>query len=71
MEQWRASCWIVDRSDACVEKLSLEDRVAFTENHLDDILDSADRPLEGKRWWLNAERSIPSAWQFASISQKL
>ncbi|KAI4320355.1 hypothetical protein MLD38_033848 [Melastoma candidum] len=38
-----------------VEKLSLEDRVAFTENHLDDIFDSADRPLEGKRWWLNAE----------------
>ncbi|GFP97934.1 DNA-directed RNA polymerase 2b chloroplastic/mitochondrial [Phtheirospermum japonicum] len=38
-----------------VDKLSLEGRVAFTENHLDDIFDSADRPLEGKRWWLNAE----------------
>ncbi|KAI4321319.1 hypothetical protein MLD38_034716 [Melastoma candidum] len=38
-----------------VDKLSLEARVAFTENHLDDIFDSADRPLEGRRWWLNAE----------------
>ncbi|CAI9109927.1 OLC1v1009869C1 [Oldenlandia corymbosa var. corymbosa] len=38
-----------------VDKFSLEARLAFTENHLDDIFDSADRPLEGKRWWLNAE----------------
>lgn len=38
-----------------VDKLSLEGRKAFTENHLDEIFDSADRPLEGKRWWLNAE----------------
>ncbi|XP_060192764.1 DNA-directed RNA polymerase 2B, chloroplastic/mitochondrial isoform X2 [Lycium barbarum] len=38
-----------------VDKLSLEGRIAFTENHLDDIFDSADKPLEGRRWWLNAE----------------
>ncbi|XP_015880486.3 DNA-directed RNA polymerase 2B, chloroplastic/mitochondrial [Ziziphus jujuba] len=38
-----------------VDKLSLEGRIAFTENHLDEIFDSADSPLEGKRWWLNAE----------------
>lgn len=38
-----------------VDKLSLDGRVAFTENHLDDIFDSADKPLEGKRWWLKAE----------------
>ncbi|XP_030468884.1 DNA-directed RNA polymerase 2B, chloroplastic/mitochondrial isoform X1 [Syzygium oleosum] len=38
-----------------VDKLSHEGRLAFTENHLDDIFDSADLPLEGKRWWLNAE----------------
>ncbi|KAK1432956.1 hypothetical protein QVD17_09859 [Tagetes erecta] len=38
-----------------VDKLSLEGRIAFTENHVDDIYDSADRPLEGERWWLNAE----------------
>ncbi|KAK9271476.1 hypothetical protein L1049_001835 [Liquidambar formosana] len=38
-----------------VDKLSHEGRIAFTENHMDDIFDSADRPLEGSRWWLNAE----------------
>ncbi|XP_057981950.1 DNA-directed RNA polymerase 2B, chloroplastic/mitochondrial-like [Malania oleifera] len=38
-----------------VDKLSHDGRIAFTENHLDDIFDSADRPLEGRRWWLNAE----------------
>ncbi|XP_050380024.1 DNA-directed RNA polymerase 2, chloroplastic/mitochondrial [Argentina anserina] len=38
-----------------VDKLSLEGRLSFTENHLDDIYDSVDRPLEGKRWWLKAE----------------
>lgn len=41
---------------ACgVDKLSNEGRLAFTESHLDDIFDSADRPLEGSRWWLQAE----------------
>ena len=38
-----------------VEKLSHEERLLFVENHLDDIFDSAERPLEGWRWWMNAE----------------
>ncbi|KAF7822354.1 DNA-directed RNA polymerase 2B, chloroplastic/mitochondrial-like isoform X1 [Senna tora] len=38
-----------------VDKLSHEGRIAFAENHLEDIFDSADKPLEGRRWWLNAE----------------
>lgn len=38
-----------------VDKLSYDGRIAFAENHLEEILDSADRPLEGKRWWLGAE----------------
>ncbi|KAL9253099.1 DNA-directed RNA polymerase 1B, mitochondrial-like protein [Drosera capensis] len=38
-----------------VDKLSYDERVAFTETHLDDIFDSADKPLEGGRWWLGAE----------------
>ncbi|PRQ40537.1 putative DNA-directed RNA polymerase [Rosa chinensis] len=38
-----------------VDKLSYDDRVAFTENHVDEIFDCADRPLEGRRWWLGAE----------------
>ncbi|WJZ81624.1 hypothetical protein VitviT2T_001458 [Vitis vinifera] len=39
-----------------VDKLSYEGCVAFTENHLEDIFDSADRPLEGRQ----ALRSCPS-----------
>ncbi|KAF8051282.1 hypothetical protein N665_1755s0005 [Sinapis alba] len=38
-----------------VDKFANEDRVAFTESHLEDVFDSSDRPLEGKIWWLNAE----------------
>ncbi|KVH92612.1 hypothetical protein Ccrd_005344 [Cynara cardunculus var. scolymus] len=38
-----------------VDKLPLDGRIAFTESHLHDIFDSADRPLDGDRWWLNAE----------------
>ncbi|KAG5227074.1 DNA-directed RNA polymerase [Salix suchowensis] len=46
-----------------VDKLSYEGRIAFTENHLDDIFDSADKPLDGKRWWLHAE----DPFQFLSV----
>ncbi|GKC25534.1 DNA-directed RNA polymerase 1, mitochondrial [Tanacetum coccineum] len=38
-----------------VAKLSHEGRLAFTEKHVDDIFDSSDQPLEGKRWWLRTE----------------
>ena len=40
---------------ARVDKLSYEGQVAFTENHLEDIFDSVDVPLEGRRWWLSAQ----------------
>lgn len=38
-----------------VEKLSHDARLAFVENHLDDIMDSAENPIHGKQWWLKAE----------------
>ncbi|XP_020579959.1 DNA-directed RNA polymerase 1B, mitochondrial-like [Phalaenopsis equestris] len=38
-----------------VDKKSYDGRISFTENHLSEIFDSADRPLEGERWWLKAE----------------
>lgn len=38
-----------------IDKLSYDGRIAFAENHMEDIVDSADRPLEGRRWWLGAE----------------
>ncbi|KAI1319364.1 DNA-directed RNA polymerase [Mortierella claussenii] len=37
------------------DKHSLSARAQFTMDHLDDIFDSADNPMEGRRWWLKAE----------------
>ncbi|KAM0786030.1 hypothetical protein ACM66B_006845 [Microbotryomycetes sp. NB124-2] len=37
------------------DKASFDEREAFAMEHLDDVYDSADKPLEGKRWWLKAE----------------
>ncbi|CAG8544226.1 5676_t:CDS:10 [Ambispora gerdemannii] len=49
--------WLkVHLSNLCgVDKVSLEDRVKYAEENIDNILDSANNPLIGKRWWLNAE----------------
>ncbi|GLJ29375.1 hypothetical protein SUGI_0579240 [Cryptomeria japonica] len=38
-----------------VNKLSYDGRQAFIEDNIDNIIDSAEKPLEGKRWWLGAE----------------
>ncbi|XP_026422695.1 DNA-directed RNA polymerase 1B, mitochondrial-like isoform X1 [Papaver somniferum] len=38
-----------------VDKKSYDGRIAFTESNLDNIFDSADKPLEGNQWWLGAE----------------
>lgn len=38
-----------------MDKLSYDGRIAFADNHVEDIFDSADKPLDGKRWWLGAE----------------
>lgn len=40
---------------AGVDKYSFEGRVAFVEDNIANIIDSAERPLEGNRWWLEAE----------------
>ncbi|CEQ42766.1 SPOSA6832_04617, partial [Sporobolomyces salmonicolor] len=37
------------------DKASFDEREAFAMEHLDDIFDSADQPLDGKRWWLKAD----------------
>lgn len=37
------------------DKASLLEREKFSVDHLEDIYDSANSPLVGKRWWLKAE----------------
>ncbi|KAF8378527.1 hypothetical protein HHK36_029870 [Tetracentron sinense] len=54
-----------------VDKLSYEGRIAFTENHLDDIFDAADRPLEGRRWWLGAEDPFQCLAACINLSEAL
>lgn len=36
-------------------KATFEDREKFTEDNLSEIFDSATRPLDGNRWWLQAD----------------
>ncbi|KAF8074247.1 hypothetical protein N665_1117s0003 [Sinapis alba] len=54
-----------------VDKFAYKDRVAFTESHLEDIFDSSDRPLEGKRWWLNAEDPFQCLAACMNLSEAL
>ncbi|CCL99811.1 uncharacterized protein FIBRA_01835 [Fibroporia radiculosa] len=37
------------------DKANFDERVSFVHDHLDDIFDSADNPLEGKKWWTKAD----------------
>jgi len=49
------------------DKASMADRVQFTTDHLDDIYDSCRNPLDGRRWWLQAE----DAWQTLAACYEL
>ena len=49
------------------DKANLQERVDFTMEHLNDIYDSAINPLNGKRWWLEAE----SPWQCLGVCMEL
>ncbi|KAF2143873.1 uncharacterized protein K452DRAFT_224185 [Aplosporella prunicola CBS 121167] len=49
------------------DKASLRDREQFAVDHLDDIYDSCNNPLGGKRWWLTAE----DPWQCLATCYEL
>ncbi|KAI5477684.1 mitochondrial RNA polymerase [Pseudohyphozyma bogoriensis] len=49
------------------DKASFDEREAFAMEHLDDVFDSADKPLEGKRWWLKAD----DPWQALATCMEL
>ncbi|KDP38713.1 hypothetical protein JCGZ_04066 [Jatropha curcas] len=54
-----------------VKKLSHEGRLAFVENHLDEIFDSAANPVHGKRWWLMAEDPFQCLAACINLSEAL
>ncbi|XP_070817738.1 DNA-directed RNA polymerase, mitochondrial [Chaetodon trifascialis] len=37
------------------KRSSLEGRLEYADSIMEDILDSADNPLNGKKWWMNAD----------------
>src|SRR6185369_8905889 len=37
------------------DKQPFEERIKFADDHMNDIIDSAERPLTGNKWWLSAE----------------
>jgi DNA-directed RNA polymerase, mitochondrial len=49
------------------DKASLKDRESFATENLDNIFDSAHNPLNGKRWWLEAE----DPWQCLAACMEL
>ncbi|SCU79135.1 LAME_0A07382g1_1 [Lachancea meyersii CBS 8951] len=49
------------------DKAPLEERIAFTESHLEDIKDSAEDPLNGKGWWKQADKP----WQALATCMEL
>ncbi|KAJ3009289.1 UNVERIFIED_CONTAM: DNA-directed RNA polymerase [Siphonaria sp. JEL0065] len=48
-------------------KISFDERAKYADDHIDDIMDSADNPLTGKRWWLTAE----DPWQMLATCFEL
>ncbi|CAL2275528.1 unnamed protein product [Prunus armeniaca] len=54
-----------------VEKLSYEGRLAFVDNHIDDIFDSATNPVNGNRWWLTAEDPLQCLAACINLSEAL
>lgn len=52
-------CWLkihlANKYGGGIEKLSHEGKLAFVENQLFDIFDSAANPVDGNYWWTNAE----------------
>lgn len=49
------------------DKVSFEERAKWADEHIDAILDSASRPLDGDQFWLKAE----NPWQFLATSFEL
>ena len=49
------------------DKASFEERLQFTDNHLTQIYDSVNKPLDGDRWWLKAE----DPWQCLAACNEL
>ncbi|XP_063057462.1 DNA-directed RNA polymerase, mitochondrial [Engraulis encrasicolus] len=54
------------------KRSSLDGRLAYANSIMEDILDSADRPLTGRKWWMNADepwQTLACCMEIANASQ--
>ncbi|KAG2151835.1 hypothetical protein BD769DRAFT_1623558 [Suillus cothurnatus] len=49
------------------DKGNFDERVKFVMDHLDDVYDSAEKPLDGNRWWVKAD----DPWQCLATCMEL
>ncbi|KIJ61213.1 hypothetical protein HYDPIDRAFT_177116 [Hydnomerulius pinastri MD-312] len=49
------------------DKANFDEREEFVMKHLDDVYDSAEKPLEGRRWWITAD----DPWQCLATCMEL
>uniref|UniRef100_A0A7E4UYQ3 DNA-directed RNA polymerase n=1 Tax=Panagrellus redivivus TaxID=6233 RepID=A0A7E4UYQ3_PANRE len=50
-----------------LKRKSIADRVVYADERLDDMLDSANNPLTGRRWWLESD----DPWQTLAACKEL
>lgn len=39
-----------------IDKVTMEERVAWVDEHMDDLIESAENPLDGRRFWTTASK---------------
>ncbi|KAK3134241.1 hypothetical protein QOZ80_6AG0546730 [Eleusine coracana subsp. coracana] len=68
-------CWLkihlANKYGGGIEKLSHEGKLAFVENQLPDIFDSAANPVDGNCWWINAEDPFQCLAACVDLSEAL
>lgn len=52
-------------------KMSLTERRAFVQQHMDEVFDSADDPLGGRQWWMGADEPFQCLAACMEIAQAL
>ncbi|CAN0838286.1 DNA-directed RNA polymerase 3, chloroplastic [Linum grandiflorum] len=54
-----------------IQKMPHDARLGFIENHLPEIFDSAENPVDGNRWWLTAEDPFQCLAACINLSEAL
>lgn len=52
-------------------KISIKDRIKWSDSHIEDIIESATNPITGKRWWATSESPFQSLATCVEIGEAL